>query len=222
MTKKNHYRFLSLVLPMAMALVFTASCDVNNSTKLSFEDRSDVVPNLSPIDGADNVTVRVNRNNNTSYFNVNMANIEARAGIENGSYHGWCANWNAPIDKDRDYDGITLYTSRNDRNWDKLNYFLNKREHYSQTIDGAGYKEMQSVVWALIEFNEFDIDRDRVLEDVNKEAYHAMLSDVQENGDSFEHTDETILALVADMSIHETDGKSTQTVIIEDTNRAEL
>jgi len=216
MTKLNHCRFLSLVL--ALAMVFTASCNVKNSDKDSLEDTSDVIPNLHPIDGADNVTVRVNRNDNVSYFDVNLANIEAKAGIENRRYFGWCANWDAPIDMDRDYDGITLYTSRTDRNWNKLNYFLNKREHYSQTIDGAGYKEMQSVVWALIEFNEFDIDRDRVLSNVNKEAYQAMLNDVQENGDGFEHTDVTIHALVADMSIHETDGKTTQTVIIEDTN----
>ena len=216
MRNKNHRRLLSLVL--ALAMLFTASCNVKNSDKDSFEDTSDVIPNLHPIDGADDVTVRVNRNDNVSYFDVNLANIEARAGIENRSYFGWCANWDAPIDMDRDYDDITLYTSRTDRNWNKLNYFLNKREHYSQTIDGAGYKEMQSVVWALIEFNDFDIDRDRVLTNVNREAFYAMLDDIQENGDGFEHTDATIHALVADMSIHETNGKRTQTVIIEDTN----
>ena len=216
MTKNTHISFLSLVL--ALTMVFTVSCNVNDSDKQSLEHTSDVLPILNPIDGADNVTVRVNRNNDASYFDVNLSNIEAEAGIENTIYYGWCANWNAPIDMDRNYEGITLFTSRNDRNWDRLNYFLNNREHYSRTIDGAGYKEMQSVIWALIEFNEFDIDRDRVLGDVNKEAFNTMLQDVQENGDDFEHTDDSIHALVADMSIHETDGKTTQTVIIEDTN----
>ncbi len=216
MKKTNYCRNFSLVL--ALAMVFTASCDVNNSSKLSFGDRSDVVPYLNPIDGADNVTVRVKRNNDVSYFDINLSQIESRAGIANGKYYGWCANWNAPIDMDRDYEGITLYSSRDDKNWKKMNYFLNNREHYSMTIEGAGYKEMQSVVWALIDFNEFDVERDGILEDVNKEAYHAMLSDVRENADTFEQTDTTIRAVLADMSIHKTDGKSTQTVIVEVTN----
>ncbi len=216
MKKANYSINFSLVL--ALAMVFTASCDVNNSTRLSFGERSDLVPNLHPIDGADNVTVRVNRNNNVSYFDVNLSLIESGTGIANGKYYGWCANWNAPIDMERDYDGITLYSSSDDRNWIKMNYFLNMRDHYVETIEGAGYKEMQSVVWALIEFNEFDIERDHVLEDVDKEAFHAMLNDVRENADSFEHTDTTIRAILADMSKHETDGKSTQSVIVEVAN----
>ncbi len=218
MKKTNYSRNFSLVLALALAMLFTASCDVNNSTSLSFGERSDLVPNLDPIGGADNVTVRVNKNNNVSYFDVNLSLIASGADIENGQYYGWCANWNAPIDMNRDYDGITLYSSHNDKNWNKMNYFLNMREHYSATIEGAGYKEMQSVVWALIEFNEFDIETDHVLDDVNKEAFHAMLSDVRENGDSFEHADATVSAVLADMSSHETDGKSTQSVIVEVSN----
>ena len=202
---------------LVMALVFT-SCDVQDSTVGTFGDVADKVPNFSAIEGAENVTLKVERNNDKSYFNVNLSNIDKNATIFEGNYMGWCAHWSAPIDtRGLAYDGVTLYSTRGDRNWNKLNYVINNRSRFSNDIDGVTYKEIQAVIWTLINFKEFDIDRNQIFDNLNRDAFNEVLSDVKENGNSFRHTLTTTHAIFADVSVLDTDDEPTQTVIIEGT-----
>lgn len=66
----------------------------------------------------------------------------------------------------------------------------------------------------MIEFREFDIDRNQIFDDLNREAYDAIMNDIQSNGDGFQHGPGTIHAVFADMSKYLTNGDRTQTVII--------
>lgn len=211
-------RALKLFLPaLLVAFVFT-NCDMKESSVGTFDDVAGKLPNFTVMEGAEEVTVRVRRNNDRAYFNINLSNLGREAAILDGDYLGWCAHWSAPIDtRGEAYENITLYSTRNDKNWNKLNYLLNNRSRFYNEIDGAGYKEIQAVIWALIEFKEFDIDRNRIFDDLNRAAFDAILDDVRENGDDFEHTPLTTHAIFADMSVHVSGDDATQTVIVEGT-----
>jgi len=212
-------RAMKIFLPVLLvAFVFT-NCDMKDSSVGTFDDVADKLPNFTVMEGAENVTVRVQRNNDRAYFNVNLTNLGREAAILDGDYLGWCAHWSAPIDtRGQAYDDITLYSTRYDKNWNKLNYLLNNRARFYNEIDGAGYKEIQAVIWTLIEFKEFDIDKNQIFDDLNRAAFDAILDDVREHGDSFEHTPLTRHAIFADMSEHVAQGSEpTQTVIVEGT-----
>ncbi len=213
MNNKSAYKlFLSLFL---VAFVLT-NCDVQDANVGTFEDAADKIPNFTVIPGAENVSVKVERNNNNAYFNVNLGNLSGDAEILDGDFLGWCAHWSAPIGTSGEvYDGVTLYSTLGDKNWNQLNYLLNHRQYFMDNVEGATYKEIQAAIWDLIEFKEFDVESNRIFENLNKEAFNKILRNVRERGSIFRFKPGMIYAVFADMSINETDGQSTQTVIIE-------
>ncbi len=214
----KHLKAIKLLLPMLLVAFVITQCDIQDSNVGTFEDATDKVPNFTVIPGAENVTVKVDRNNDRGYFNVNLSNIGPDASILDGSYLGWCAHWSAPIDtRGKAYEDITLYSTRNDKNWNKLNYLLNNRSRFYNEIDGMTYKEVQAIIWTLIEFKEFDIERNRIFDQLNRTAFDLALEDVLENGDNFKHTPLTTHAIFADMSKYVSEGSATQTVIVEGT-----
>jgi len=212
----NKKRSFKVILPLLLvAFVFT-NCDVQDTNVGTFEDAADKIPNFTVIPGAENVTVTVQRNNDNAYFDVNLRNIGSDAEILDGDFNGWCAHWSAPIGTSGEvYDGVTLYSTLGDQNWNKLNYLLNHRQYFMSTIEGATYKEIQAVIWDLIEFKEFDVNTNQVFDNLNKEAFNKILKNVRESGSVFRFKPGMIYAVFADMSVNETDGESTQTVIIE-------
>ena len=209
-------RAIKLLLPMLLVAFTITQCDIQDSNVGTFDDAADKVPNFTVMPGAENVTVKVDRNNDRGYFNVNLSNVGLDAEILDGNYLGWCAHWSAPINTSGvEYNGVTLYSTHNDKSWNKLNYVLNNRVNYLDNMEGVSYKEIQAVIWSLIDFKEFDIDENQIFDDLNREAYDAIMSDVKANGDNFQHLEGTIHAVFADLSVKVTDGRSTQTVIIE-------
>ncbi len=211
-------RGLKIFLPVLLVAFVLTNCDMKDSSVGTFGDVADKLPNFTMIEGAESVTVRVQRNNDRAYFNINLSNLGREAAILDGDYLGWCAHWSAPIDtRGAAYENITLYSTRYDKNWNKLNYLLNNRSRFYNEIEGAGYEEIQAVIWTLIEFKEFDIDRNRIFDELNRAAFDAILEDVVENGDDFIHTPLTTHAVFADMSKHLTNNNKTQTVIVEET-----
>jgi len=205
------------MMPLLLMAFVIMSCDMQDNTVGTFEDTAGTLPNFSVIEGAENVTVSVTRNNDVGYFDAVLSNVGENPFVVDGNYTAWCAHWSAPIDSDgRKYDGVSLYSTQGDENWNKLNYVLNERSNYYETIEGVTYKEVQAVIWTLIEFKEFDIEENQIFSDLNKDAYYAVLSDARENGDSYQSKPGDIHGVFADMSVFQQDnGDNTQTVIIE-------
>jgi len=218
MKKMSAYK---IILPLLLvAFVFT-NCDVQDANVGTFEDAADKIPNFTVIPGAEDVTVTVKRNNDRAYFDVNLRNIASDAEVLDGDYLGWCANWSAPIGTNGEvYEGISLYSTLGDQNWNKLNYLLNKRPYFMDTIEGATYKEIQAVIWELIEFREFDVNLNPVFDDLNKEVFDKILRHVRENGSVFRFKPGMIYAVFVDMSKTQTGGESTQPMVFERTETA--
>lgn len=213
MDSKSAYKIiLSMLL---VAFVFT-NCDVQDSNVGTFEDAADKIPNFTVIPGAENVSVKVERNNNDAYFNVNLGNIGDDAMILDGDYLGWCAHWSAPIGTGGEvYEDVSLYSTMDDENWNELNYLLNMRRHFMDTVEGASYKEVQAVIWTIIDYKEFDVESNRIFSDLNLQAFNKILEKVRLFGSNFRLRPGMIQAIFVDMSVNETDGESTQTVIVE-------
>jgi hypothetical protein len=194
------------------------SCDMNEGPVGTFEDLAGKIPNLTPISGAENTKLKVTRTNTESYFKATVSNISGESAIKDGEYFAWCAHWSNPINTEgAAYDGVSLYSTLSDKNFNRLNYLLNQRRSYYENIPGATYKEIQSAVWKLIEYKEYDIETNTALEGLNKEVVYQILSDVNQNGNNFKPGIGQVSAVFADMSIHITNSDPTQTVILEET-----
>ena len=175
-----------IILPLFLFAFVLTNCDLQDANVGTFEDAADKIPNFTVIPGAENVSVRVERNRDTAYFDINLSNIDPDSEIQDGRYLGWCANWSAPINTSGEvYEDIAVYTTLGDENWNKLNYLLNHREEFMNTIEGVTYKEIQAVIWELIEFREFDVNENQVFNDLNKEAFNKVLRIVRESGSLF-------------------------------------
>jgi hypothetical protein len=214
---KTTYRAKFALACFILAFGFI-SCDMNESTVGTFEDLANKLPNLTPIPGAENATLNVTRTNNESYFKVTVSNISGESTIKDGDYFAWCAHWSNPINTEgEEYNGVSLFSTLSDKNWNRLNYLLNQRRSYYENIPGATYKEIQAAIWKLIEYKKYDIETNTALSGLNKEVVYQILSDVNQNGNNFKPGIGQISAVFADMSIHLTSNNTTQTVILEET-----
>ncbi len=205
---------IKVLLPVLLVAFTFTQCDIQDSGVGSFDDVTDKVPDFQVMPGAESVTMKVERNNDRGYFNIDLSNVAMESEVLDGSYLGWCAHWSAPIDaRGEVYDDVTLYSTRYDKNWNKLNYVLNHKVRYFRDIEGVSYKEIQAAIWTLIDFKEFDIDENQIFDNLNREAYDAVMSDVEANGKNFQHGPGTIHAVFADLSKYQTSGEPTQTVV---------
>jgi hypothetical protein len=99
--------------------------------------------------------------NASSYFSINIQD----SGLLNGTYPGWCVDWNRPIEDDRPYN-IKFYSSYNENlppgfvakpeNLDKVNWLINqnfvgKNAGNSLGIYTSG--DVQLAIWTLIDDN---------------------------------------------------------------------
>jgi hypothetical protein len=206
-------KFVFIFFVLAFAFV---SCDMNEGPVGTFEDLAGKIPNLTPIQGAENTTLKVTRTNTESYFKATVSNISGESAIKDGEYFAWCAHWSNPINiEGAAYDGVSLYSTLSDKNFNRLNYLLNQRRSYYENIPGATYKEIQAAVWKLIEYKDYDVETNTALQGLNKEVVYKILADVNQNGSNFKPGIGQVSAVFADMSIHLTSNNTTQTVILE-------
>lgn len=146
------------ILGLAMlGMVFTA-CESNGpvSLKESLKD----TPNVKLVDGASDATVTVNRNNNKSYFTVEIDNLLPESGIDNGFYDAWCVLYDTPINSNGgNYQGVKLHSVDADVALQRVQYIVNNKNRFMQGID-ADWKDLQVAIWSVLDFPKFDYIRD--------------------------------------------------------------
>ena len=169
---------------MAMlGLVFTA-CESNSP--VSLDESLEPIFNLQPIDGAQNVEIKLNTGV-TSYFKVELSNLTEESGLFNGNYSAWCALWDTPIQANGStYSGIKMFSTQNDSKLVPLNYFMANKKRFEMENEEMTWREIQGVIWTLLDFPKFDItkiDDDfdvTVMSDVNKEMVVALSQQIIE------------------------------------------
>jgi len=210
MIKRGILTYIAIFI--ASGLVFM-SCDMI-SEKGSLEESMEIVPNLKLVNGADNVTMKVNRGDaNNSYFSVELNNIGQNTVINNGTREAWCIVYDKPLDSNGGvYDGVKLYNTFGDKTFKPLNHFLNERYDLRNEYSQLTWKEEQVIIWSVMDkHNPFDIDKVDVTQLsrlhsngqplFDKNLVREILGILEEGVESFEYRSGQVYAVAADNGV---------------------
>lgn len=152
---KNRTTILTILL-----LLSVSSCDhfTESGSGSGIEETVTFLESTEPIAGAQNVTMDLNDGHSEGvYFLMELSNIDHNAFITNGTKKGWCIEWDISAIRDVQ-NNVKLHSTRNKAYWRNLNFFLNNLEQFKQQHPELGWKEIQAVVWSIVEYKPFDID----------------------------------------------------------------
>jgi len=141
------------------SFLFITACDV--VSEKGIEESMDVISELTPIQGAENVTMTVNRGDReNSYFTLEFSNIESNSIINNGIFGGWCIVYDKPIDSNGGiYDGLKLFDTFGAKSFKPLNHLINERYALRDKYPDMTWKELQVLVWSVMDnLNPFDLE----------------------------------------------------------------
>jgi len=193
-----------------IVLFIIAACSNPTSNDGGLEDSLDPVEDVTPITGAQNTTMNVNRGPD-SYFVLGFSSVESNDVIADGMVgEGWCIDWEKPIDSnDGSYSNIPLYSTFNVESWNPLNYLFNIKEGLMNDDPELTYREIQLVVWSLRGHPEFNLEQveleslpSRMRTDgeanFSYEKVNEILEIVENNYQDFEFVEGTKYAVIAE------------------------
>ncbi len=212
---------LTIAITIASVLAFM-SCDII-SEKGSLEESLDVVPNVSLVEGAENASLKVNRGTDrNSYFTIEVSNITPNGYLRNGTFEGWCIQWDKPINSNGGiYENVPFYSTFGDEKFKPINFFLNERRELRAEIPEMTYREEQIIIWTLRDFPKFDVENLDISDlpssmvqngQVNFDAgiVQTVLDHVRDGIDSFSYEDGQIYGVV---NAHSEDTQTTLIVV---------
>ena len=143
----NH---LSLMIIIAMGLLFSfSSCEP--STDVGLEKSLNSVKSATPIpEGQNQVMELKHGDNQDSFFTVQLDDGTVR--------DGWCIEWNEPAGFGTQ-SGVKLYSTKGHAQWEELNYFMSIKNELRANDPALTYREIQVVIWSLIDNPSFDVDK---------------------------------------------------------------
>lgn len=146
---------------MAVVLVLFTSCE--QSTAPSVEESFQSIKAVSPVAGAQDVEMNLESEGDTdSFFQVTL----------NGSriMEGWCIEWNESSVKGLQ-EGTQLYSTQGQEAWRELNYFMSIKDDLRANDPDLTYREIQVVIWSLIDKPSFNVDKISEYENVSQRIY---------------------------------------------------
>jgi len=154
------------VLAIAAILIgglFTfLSCEQSTSSEIaeSFEK----VKEVTPIAGAQNAKLDLQRGTDQqdSFFTVTLN--------DGSSKEGWCLEWNEPSVQGVQ-EGVELFTTRGKEAWKELNYFMSIKDDLRADDPELTYKEIQVIIWSLVDNPSFDVDKISEYENIDNRIY---------------------------------------------------
>lgn len=149
-----------IICLITITIIFNTSC--TNSPTGSEPDLPETlesVEEVQPIQGGDNATITVKKNQEEAYFNIHFSNIDANKVIETGTREAWCIDWTKPLDSSNGtYNGVKLYSTDLVEKWEPLNYLLNIIQELKSSDPDLTWREIQVAIWSLRANPEFDLD----------------------------------------------------------------
>lgn len=160
-TKKR----LPILLLTVIALMLS-SCE--QSSQVSLSESFKYIKTVTPIQGAQNTTMSLAAETNpSSFFEVTL---------EDGSVReGWCVEWNDDYVKG-EQKGVKLYSTKGHPAWKTLNYFMSIKDQLMIDDPSLTYREIQVIIWSLIDNPSFDVDK--------ISEYEHMPSSIYSNGEA--------------------------------------
>lgn len=147
--------FLAITLFLSLS-----SCDhfTDTGSDSGIEEIVTFLESTEPITGAQNVTMDLSDGHNEgAYFLIELSNIHDNAYITNGVKKGWCIEWDVSSIKEPQ-NNVKLHSTKNMTYWRNLNYLLNNIDLLKQQHPELSWKEIQVVVWSIVDYKPFDID----------------------------------------------------------------
>lgn len=152
-----------LVISLLMGLVLFATTSCEQSTSTTFEESFQDVKQVTPIQGAQNTTMELQHGDQIdSFFSVKLGDGITR--------EGWCIEWGEPASFGLN-EGTKLYSTKGHEEWKELNYFMSIKDELKATDPDLTYKEIQVVIWSLIDKPTFDVDRISDYQNISERIY---------------------------------------------------
>ena len=150
------------VVTIMIGIMFAfTSCEQSTSTEL--EESFAQVKQVTAIPGGQNTSMDLqNGHNQDSYFTVRLSD-----GI---SREAWCVEWNEPSISGPQ-DGVDLYTTQGREEWKELNYFMSIKNELRAQDPELTFREIQVVIWSLIDNPSFDVDKISEYENIDPSIY---------------------------------------------------
>jgi hypothetical protein len=184
MTNQNVLRYCLPLLLLAFA--FTG-CEVDDNPVKTLEQVIQRLPNVQPIQGAENATVNVRHDKDRSYFKISIDNTSRL----NGEYNAWCVQIEKNLQRGVTHAGTRLHSTEKDKIFNQLSYIINTRNRYERALAGLSWREIQIAMWVLIETSDYNLATvesriPSVFEGYNASYVYEILNDVKTNGNTFE------------------------------------
>ena len=153
--KQNPFSLHLLLLTMT-ALLLSGCSEIVSNTQI--DDSLENVEEVSLIEGADNITVTVNKGDE-SYFTLGLRGVSNQLEYLTHANLGWCIDWQTPINSNGGvYSGVKAYSTLGVESWNRINYILNHIEELRGLFPDTSFREIQLVIWSLRGNPEFNID----------------------------------------------------------------
>jgi hypothetical protein len=145
----------TFVLLLTGAFTFYA-CD--NVSDQAIEESLEVIPEVTPIQGAQNSTVTVS-DGDQSYFKIDFSNIVPNEFIDNSTREAWCIDYKKPIASGGAvHEGLSISYATGER-WQPIRRLVGMKDNILENNPEVTYREIQVAIWALLDFPKFDIDK---------------------------------------------------------------
>lgn len=148
----NNFKYIATIAALTLIGFLFAFTSCEQSTAPELEESFAKIKAVTPIPGAQNETMNLQAGRDAldSYFTVTLN--------DGSSLEGWCIEWNEPsvrgIQK-----GVQLYSTKGKDEWKELNYFMSIKEDLRYRDPDLTYREIQAVIWSLVDNPSFDVDK---------------------------------------------------------------
>jgi hypothetical protein len=168
---------------LAISVILTA-CNAGETVS-GIDDLIDQIPGMSIIDGADNTTIVVNKNQSESFYHVTLNDLKPEASSLAGEYNAWCSQWDIAIGSNNSvYGGVKIFNIAQEGYWKNVVYLVNSSVDYLAADENLTWAELQIAVWAMINHKKIDLDQDFIdnlgneFSSVSLDKVNLLLSDV--------------------------------------------
>ena len=205
--------FLFVIFIFSVSLLITSCDSVSSSGENGgVDDSLNYVEEVTPIPGADNVTLIVNSGDET-YLELEFQGIEPNDIIENGTLEGWCIDWKTPIStQNGTYPGLQLYSTYRVEKWNKVNTLLNITDQLKAEDNSITFREIQAAIWVLRPHPAFDlnnVDLDELPDDMvrdgeilfDSQKVEEIVNQVKSKVNSFTYGEGTRFVVIAETPV---------------------
>lgn len=152
----HHNAIASLITGLVFSVLFIQSCEPYSNSGI--EKSVEFIESTVPITEAQNVTMDLGSGvNNFALHRIELSNIEPNTMISNGVKRSWCIEWDISSISGIQHN-VKLHSTEGQAYWRKLNYLLNRIDNLRETYPQLTYKEIQVVIWSIVDYKPFVMD----------------------------------------------------------------